>query len=231
MEWTVPIQKLEVSKVKVGFIQKNLKPITPLSYTDGPISFQNLNILLPPLQIRDYDPTSGKLMLSLPEGSQTSSKLQALQDALLSSVFVNQRYWFPQSNRTMEQIRGAFQPFLDNGVLYLYCPCFPSLPRSEGAGPCFPSSSLTRGDGENTLQNHDRRNLLCIWKENEWKQFDTTGLLQRGESIRVALRLQGISFQTNLSTGVWTGRFRVQHRIACIYHCGTPKKVFVEPQH
>lgn len=203
MEWTIPIQKLEVSKVQVGFIQKNLKPITPLSYTDGPISFQNLNILLPPLQIREYDSVSGKLMLALPDGNQTSSKLQALQDALLTSVFINQRYWFPQSSRTQEQIRSCFQPFLDSGTLYLYCP----------------------------LQNQDRRNSLCIWKDNEWKRFDTTGLLQRGESIRVALRLQGISFQTNVSTGAWTGRFRVQHRIACIYHCGTPKKVSVEQQH
>ncbi len=201
MEWTIPIQKLEVSKVQVGFVQKNIKPLTPLSYIDGPISFQNLNILLPPLQIKEYDHATGKLMLTLPEGNQTYSKLQALQDALLSSVFINQRYWFPESNRSQDQIRHAFQPFLDSGILYLYCPL---------------------------QQNQDRRNTLCIWKENTWKRFDTTGLLQRGEFIRVALRLQGISFQTHVSTGVWTGRFRVQHRITCIYHCGIPKKVAEE---
>ncbi len=202
MEWNIPIQKLEIPKVRIGFVQKNLKPLTPLSYTDGPISFPNLNILLPALQVREYDPVSGKLMLTLPESSQTLSKLSALQDNLLTNVFSNQRYWFPESNRTQDQIRSSFQPFLDNGILYLYCP----------------------------LQTQDKKYGLYIWKENEWKRFDTTGLLQKGEYIRVALKLQGISFQTNVSTGVWTGRFRVQHRIACIYHCGIPKKVSGELQ-
>ena len=60
MEWTIPIQKLEVNKIRVGPLQKNLKPLTPLSYADGPIVFQNLNLLLPPLTVHEYDASSGK---------------------------------------------------------------------------------------------------------------------------------------------------------------------------
>lgn len=200
MEWTIPIQKLEIPKIRVGFVQKNLKPLTPISYTDGPISFPNLNILLPALQVKEYDSISGKLLLNLPDSSQTLSKLLALQENLLTNVFTNQRYWFPESQRTQEQIRGSFQPFLDSNILNLYCP----------------------------LQSQDKKYCLYIWRDNEWKRFDSPGLLQRGDYIRVALRLQGISFQTNTSTGIWTGRFRVQHRIACIYHCTLPKKVSAE---
>ena len=60
MEWSVPIQKLEVSKVHVGPLQKSPKPLTPLAYMDGPFILQNLNILLPPLAVQLYDEQSGK---------------------------------------------------------------------------------------------------------------------------------------------------------------------------
>lgn len=189
MEWTIPIQKLEVNKIQVGQVQKTAKPLTPLSYADGPIVFQNLNLLLPPLLIKDYDVSTGKLILSLSESPATLSKLLALQESLLTSVFLNQRTWFSESARTREQIQSCFQPFVENSSLYLYCP----------------------------LQNQEKRHTIHIWKDGEWKRLAATGLLQKGDSIRVAMRLQGISFQMNASNGLWTGRCRVQHKISCIY--------------
>ena len=201
MEWTIPIQKLEINKIQVGQLQKSVKPLTPLSYTDGPIVFQNLNLLLPPLTIKDYDSQTGKLILSLSESPQTLSKLLAIQESLLSSVYTNQRAWFPESNRTREQITNSFQPFVESNNLYLYCP----------------------------LQNQEKRHTIHIWKDGEWKRFASTGLIQKGDSIRVALRLQGISYQMNATNGVWTGRFRAQHKISCIYQF-TPKPKVVEEQ-
>jgi hypothetical protein len=191
MEWTIPIQKLEVNKIQVGTLQKSLKPLTPLSYADGPIVFQNLNLLLPPLTVKEYDSTTGKLLLSLTESPSTAAKLLALQESLLQSVFTNQKQWFAESMRTREQIHSSFQAFLENTCLHLYCP----------------------------LQNQEKRHTISIWKEGEWHRLATTGLIQKGDSIRVALRLQGISYQLHPSTGIWTGRFRVQHKISCIYHC------------
>lgn len=197
MEWTIPIQKLEVNKIQVGQLQKSLKPLTPLSYADGPIVFQSLNLLLPPLVVKEYDAVSGKLLLNLSGETQTAAKLMALQDSFLQNVFVNQKIWFPDSNRTKEQLHAFFQPFVENAVLHLYCP--------------IQSASLDM-----------RKNMISIWKDNSWKQLTTTGLIVKGESIRVALRLQGISYQMNTNTGVWTGRFRVQHKICCIYQCVKP---------
>lgn len=197
MEWTIPIQKLEVNKIQVGQLQKSLKPLTPLSYADGPIVFQNLNILLPPLVVKEYDTSSGKLLLNLSGETQTASKLMALQDSLLQNVFVNQKIWFPDSNRTKEQLNAFFQPFVENAVLHLYCPI-------------------------QTGAQEIRKNTISIWKENSWKPLTTTGLIIKGESIRVAMRLQGISYQMNTNTGSWTGRFRVQHKICCIYECVKP---------
>lgn len=201
MEWTIPIQKLEVSKIQVGSLQKLAKPLSPLSYSDGPVVFQSLNILLPPLLVKDYDTTTGKLLLSLTESPATAAKLSALQGSLLQSVFMNQKQWFPESNRTKEQIQSFFQSFVESSCLHLYCP----------------------------LQNQEKRHNIFLWKDNTWNRLSSPGLIQKGDSIRVALRLQGISFQMNTSTNTWTGRFRVQHKISCIYYC-PPKPRVAEVQ-
>lgn len=193
MEWTIPIQKLELSKICPGLFQNTLKPLTPLEYKDGTTNFKHLNILLPPLTIRDYDVATGKLILHLPEQSAIYQKLIALQDSLLLLVYQHQKTWFSDSNRTKDQIQHYFQPFVEGNSLQLYCP----------------------------LQSQEKKFFLHIWKEGEWKKLVSPGLLQKGDTIRVALRLQGISYQTNGQSGSWTGRFRVQHRIMCIYHCSS----------
>ena len=194
MEWSVPIQRLEIKKVSVGDLQKVPKPITPLSYIDGPFHLQHLNVLLPPLPIKEYDSQSGKLVLGLSEAGHTSAKLLALQESFLMSVYLHQRKWFHDSDRSKEMIQALFQPFLENDSLHLYCP----------------------------LQTQEKRHSLHIWKEGEWKRLVVAGLIQKGDSVRVALRLQGISFQLNPASSSWTGRFRVQHRIFSLYHCSKP---------
>lgn len=189
MEWTIPIQKLEVSKLQFGPLQKTMKPLTPFSYADGPIVFQNLNLLLPPLPIKEYDATTGKLLLHLGESSPTEAKLLAFQSYLLNSVYEHQSSWFPESMKTREQMQLFFQSFVESSVLHLYCP----------------------------IQIQEKRHMISVWHKDEWKKLTEAGLLQKGEYIRVALRLQGISYQLNSTTGQWTGRFRVQHKISCIY--------------
>ena len=215
MEWTIPIQKLEVNKIHVGQLQKTIKPLTPLSYADGPIVFQNLNLLLPPLPIKEYDIVSGKLILSLQEAPGVSAKLVALQDSLLNSVFLNQKTWFNDSNRTREQISGLFQPFVENMNLHLYCPLQTQEKRNEVVAQ--------------TTRSVSGRHTISIWKDGEWNKLPTTGLLQKGDSIRVALRLQGISFQMALQSAQWTGRCRVQHKISCIYSCPQTSKTTSRP--
>lgn len=195
MEWTVPIQKLELSKITPGALQTSMKPLTPLEYRDGFVTMKHLNILLPPLMIRDYDATTGKLSLHLPEQSAIYNKLLALQESLLFLVYQHQKTWFPESNRTKEQIQNFFQPFVEGNSLQLYCP----------------------------LQSNDKKYFLHLWKDGVWKKLTSPGLLQKGDVIRVALRLQGISYQTNQSSNSWTGRFRVQHRIMCMYHIASNK--------
>jgi hypothetical protein len=191
MEWCVPLQKLEVAKIKPGALQTIHKPLTPLSYSDGPFSLQHLNVLLPPLSIKEYDTQTGKLVLTLSDS--TLAKVSALQETLLGMVFQNQKLWFPDSNRSYEQIQMLFQPFVESNGLHLYCP----------------------------LQTQEKKFFFYAWKDGAWTKLTSPGILQKGDFIRVALRIQGISYQMNQTSGSWTGRFRIQHRILCMYHCGS----------
>lgn len=194
MEWTIPLQKLEVDKVNVGAIRYGEKPMAPLAYYDGPIHMPCMNILLPPLIVKDYDSHTGKLRLSLQEAGLTSVKLTALQEALLQMVFQKQQSWFPGSRRTTEDLRQLFQPFVESQSLHLYCP------------------STLRGGSS-----------ISFWKQGQWKQGVDEGSIARGDILRVAFRIQGISFQQNTRDDIWTGRFRLQHKILFLFHCGTSR--------
>jgi len=41
--------------------------------------------------------------------------------------------------------------------------------------------------------------------------------LQPGDLVRVALRIQGLSFHTHPTFGTWSGRFRLQHKIMALF--------------
>jgi hypothetical protein len=195
MEWLLPLQKMEVGKVHVGNLNRGTKLMAPLAYMDGSFSMPHLSILLPPLPVKEYDPNTGKLLIQLSDSLMTSSKLLALQETLLGAVYLQQRNWFSQSQRSPEEIRSFFQPFLDRDILHLYCPVVVQDKKTPGG------------------------NQIEIWKKNVWHKGVRPGLLQKGDVIRIALRLQGLSFQSQNGLTEWTGRFRIQHKIISILHC------------
>jgi hypothetical protein len=65
MEWVIPLQKLEVSKIQTGGFMNGVKPLAPLYYMDGETHFPSLSLLLPALLVKTYDSNTGKLVLSL----------------------------------------------------------------------------------------------------------------------------------------------------------------------
>ena len=88
MEWSIPLQKLEVGKVQIGEIQHREKPLVPLAYFDGQNNFLNLNIFLPKLKVQEFDTKSGKLILSLNHLNWCEAKLNALQSTILGAVYL-----------------------------------------------------------------------------------------------------------------------------------------------
>jgi hypothetical protein len=198
MEWTIPIQKLEVGKVHIGSMLTGAKPLVPLSYTDGQVQFPSLSLFLPQLTVKTYEPQTGRLDISMRESAQTHNKLHALQNTLLSAVNTHQTAWFADSQRSQAELQQLFQPMIEGDTLHLYCPVTIQekrlggtdsivVFRSEKGGPVSVSHGVR----------HDH--------------------MKPGDTLRIALRIQGISFHNHPAYGQWTGKFRLQHRIVALY--------------
>lgn len=198
MEWAIPLQKLEVGKVNIGNIINGAKPLVPLSYIDGQIQFPTLTLILPPLHVKTYDEKTGKLDISLRENSQVNHKLQALQNNLFTIVFSQQRIWFPNQNKDLVELQRLFQPLLDSDTLHLYCPIL---------------------DEKKSTNNTNEKIQIFRTEHGAVKHYEgmKENLLKPGDTIRVAFRVQGLSFHNNPVSGQWSGKFRLQHRILALY--------------
>jgi hypothetical protein len=185
MEWSIPLQKLEVGKVQIGEIQHSDKSLVPLAYFDGQNSFLNLNIFLPKLKVQEFDAKSGKLVLSLKDMTWCEAKLNALQSTLLGAVYIQQRIWFPESFFSLETLNNSFKPIVQNGLLNLY---YPVQLASE----------------------------VRIYKDGVWHTKYTPGLINPNDSVRIMFRIQGISLHKNSYNNIWSGKFRLQHRIYAV---------------
>ena len=190
MEWAIPLQKLEVGKIQIGDIQHAEKAVVSLAYFDGQNTFPNLNILLPCLKVKEFDPKTGKLLLDLqniPHHFET--KLNALQSTLLNAVFIQQRQWFQTSTYSYEALAQHFKPIVESSVLHLYFPIF-----------------STSGD----------KNNIRIYKNGIWYNKFEPGLLDANSSVRIMFRIQGLCFHKHPYNNAWSGKFRLQHRICAI---------------
>jgi hypothetical protein len=199
MEWCVPLQKLEISKIRIGNLiskpHREKKPMAPLAYVDGQMVMPVLSILMPHMTIESYNAGTGKLELRL-DSPVFASKLNAVQTNLLTALTTCQQTWFNGKCFSFEDIQSMFQPMIEANSLHLYCPS-----GGTGAGP----------DKRKPAQG------IPIWKEDQWTYGIRPGILKAGDRIRVALQIQGISLQLGQTESVWTGRSRLQHKIIAIF--------------
>lgn len=177
---------------------KPLAPLAPLHYMDGETHFPSLSLLLPSLIVKVYEPNTGKLILSLKDSASSTNKLQALQASLLSYVHTNQGAWFNQGRRDLAELQQLFQPMVEGDMLHLYCPVSVQDKKSGGVDSIVVYRSEKGGP--------------VIGSQGVRPTF-----LQPGDSVRVCLRIQGISFHNHPIHGEWTGRFRLQHKIIALY--------------
>jgi hypothetical protein len=191
MEWCVPLQKLELNKISVGSlitrVNREKKPMVPLSYVDGQVTMPVLTILLPHLIIDSYNPANGRLELAMMT-NWIASKLTAIQTSLLEVICASQVAWFGTSKFSREEVYRLFQPMVEGNKLHLYCP--------------------------STLQEKRKgMNGIRIWRDGMWVEDVQPGVLTRGQIVRVTLQIQGMSLQMGVNDTSWTGRARLQHRI------------------
>ena len=200
MEWCIPLQKLELGKIKLGTLSirpnREKKPMIPLSYCDGQVNMPILTILLPHLTVDSYNSANGRLELLL-EPASVGNKLTSLQDSLLASLGQSQISWFGKKDFNHEDIYNLFQPMVEGNKLHLYCP----------------STLVEKRKGNGVIK---------LWKDDAYIEGVRPGLLIQGQRVRVALQLQGISLQLGTADNQWTGRSRLQHRVICLL-IQTPK--------
>lgn len=200
MEWCIPLQKLELGKIKLGTLairpNREKKPMIPLSYTDGQVNMPVLTLLLPHLTVDSYNSANGRLELLL-ETSMIETKLKSIQESLLTTLGNAQISWFGKREFSYDDIYSLFQPMVEGNKLHLYCP----------------STLVEKRKGNGVIK---------LWKDGAFIEGVRPGLLVQGQRVRVALQLQGISLQLGLTDNQWTGRSRLQHRVVCIL-IQTPK--------
>jgi len=191
MEWTIPIQSFDPTKVRISTITRGHKPMSAMSYVDGELNFSSLSILLPHLTIKGYESDTGKLTLSLQGHQSVSSKLSALQSLMLNTTQSNYSSWFPgERERGYEELVAMFQPLVSHGSLHLYCP----------------------------VSNTNSFNDIHMYSgQGGWTRGTSLSTFTVGKSVRLAVRLQGISFHQHPISKTWTGKSRVQHRILAMY--------------
>ncbi len=199
MEWVIPLQTYQIEHLQLGPITNTAKPLVPLQYKDADLVFPTVAILLPPLPIKSYDVATGRLVLSTVGAPISCTKLQTMQDHLIHAVSSHQSSWFPSALglKKSGEIRAGFQPMIHDQELHLYCP-MTELPAPG----------------------------IQLYSDGAWKRCTgalAAGTLVPGATVRIAIRILGLSFHIHQGTGQWSGKFRLQHKIIAILCTNTSK--------
>jgi len=186
MEWLIPIQTFQVDKIQLGTIMDTIKPMVPLAYRDGENMFPSLSLIFPLLTIKSFDAISGRLVLSLSDHPTILTKMTNFQELLVSTVSVNKQNWFAQRGAVkIVDTRAGFQSMIRGTELHLYCP--------------------VNSEIQQTVPFYSNR----VWS----KQGIMKEKLEPGTRVRIAIRIQGISFHVHPASQSWSGKYRIQHKI------------------
>jgi len=194
----LPLQAIELSSIQLNEPTKLTgpgvpsyaihRPIATLSYSTTQFRMPIFSILTPFLKIHSWDSSSGKLELSIDSDPTILTKCTLIQDHILGLLF-GKPHWFMPYTKSKDELRANFQSLIQEQRLVLYL-----------HGPNLEKKQTGR---------------VWIWKEGGWQKGASPTSFTKGQSIRVALRLQGICF---LQTVTKKMRYRIQHQIVTIFH-------------
>lgn len=125
MDFAVPAQLLEVGNVHLRqFVQKGqYPPLAALQYRASSINLKHFTLLTPPLVIEEWNGQKGRLRLNCDKHPFFKTKFLALQEYLMSTLYVNQQLLLARSDLTNDTIRACFRTLFDRSILS----CFISL--------------------------------------------------------------------------------------------------------
>ncbi len=205
MEWQIPIQKVEIGNIHIGQPwgrqqqQHQAKPMVPLSYFGTQFRMPFMSVLFPPLQVIEYNATTGRLVLDMGISPLACIKLNTLQETIINAIVYHQSSWF-STHFTKEEVKEGFQPIIEGNHIVLH---FYTGAKGSSYVPIYRASPPATTGGSNAAP-------TSVLKATHTQL--TAADLRPGQRIRVGVKIHGISFLTNAS-GAWTGRCRLQHRI------------------
>jgi len=143
---TIPYQALQVGNIHlIPFtLDKYGKALARLSYKDPSIDFNDVSILTSPLKVIDYTPENSRLRIDLSDQFNMCTKLNTLQEYLVSTFYVHQQSFLGTRNETHDSIRSMFHFLLNDTTLSLYI--FPTYIVKKSDGTTCKVSNLKAGD-------------------------------------------------------------------------------------
>jgi hypothetical protein len=143
---SIPHQALEISNIHLTPFQSDKygKALARLSYKDNSIDFHDVCILTPPLKIIDYNAENSRLRIDLSEQPAFQTKLNTLQEYLISTFHLHQQSFLSINNRSQEIIRSLFHFLLFENILCLYI--FPTTLVKKEKGSYCRISEIKSGD-------------------------------------------------------------------------------------
>jgi hypothetical protein len=198
----IPLQAIELSSIQLNEPTKLTgpgvpsyaihRPISILSYTNSMFRIPVFSILTPFLQIHSWDSSTGKLELLVDSDPTVLTKCTLLQEHIIG-LLASKPQWTNSYTRSKDELRANFQTLVQENCLTVYL------------------------HGPNPEKKQTGR--VWIWQEGGWQKGASATSFKRGQSIRVALRLQGICFLQTLAKKM---RYRIQHQVVTILHKPNP---------
>lgn len=195
VELSIPIQALEIGKVHLSSLQilpdRNPKPgvenrpIAPLSYVDSGVILPCLSILLPSLKITRWDPATGRLDLDLNNFQNVHTKLNTLQEHIISTVYMQQASWLGRNDLDHDTVRLLLQPLITHNTLTLFL---------HGPNPSLKVAGRA-----------------WLWSKGKWTRGSRTTSFIVGKETRICVRLHGLCLVNHKTEAL--SRFRIQHQV------------------
>ena len=194
----LPLQALEVSSIRIDepkifhtqstTAHSNNRLLSNLSYQTSVYTLPKLAILTPFCKVLSWDSSTGRLDLELDSTSVTALKCEVFQEYIINTLH-QKSSWFTNGQQSLETLRTNFQHIYHNHTLTVYL------------------------HGQNQEKKVVGR--VWIWKNNTWQKGAGPTSFKRGQSLRVAIRFQGICFLPGHGGVTFT---RLQHQVIAIYH-------------
>lgn len=133
MDLAIPAQLLEVGNIHMLPFERKGKypPMAALQYITPIVELDSCSILTPPLNIEEWNSEKGRLRLNCNKYTYLTSKLNAIQDFLISSIYVHQRILLLDRHVELSEVKETFKRMFDGEILNCYISTYHLFPLYE----------------------------------------------------------------------------------------------------